>query len=308
MSVAPASGSLVGIRGLDRGVITQILDRAATLRDMARRGETTGLLAGKSIGLVFMEPSTRTRFSFEMAARSLGAQTMVFNAAGSSTVKGETLQDTVRTLASIGLDAVVLRHSVVGGAHLLAQAVKIPVLNAGDGINEHPTQALLDALTLRDHLGSLSGKTIAVIGDVKHSRVARSNAYLLTKMGCRVLMSGPGTMCPPQMAALGVEVVASPDDAVRRADAVMMLRIQRERLGPGVLPSNREFAALFGLNSKRFSAARPGTLVLHPAPMNRGVEITDDVADGTSSVVFDQVANGVAVRMACLERAVVGTP
>lgn len=300
--------SLVGIRELGAGEITSILDRAAALRELARQGGPLSIGRGRTVALLFMEPSTRTRFSFEMAVRTLGADAMVFAAAGSSTSKGESLLDTARTLRSIGVDVFVLRHKRVGAPHLLARRLGSPVINAGDGIDEHPTQALLDALTLRDRLGEIAGRTVAIIGDVRHSRVARSNCFLLTRLGARVLMAGPGTLCPPAMKALGVEVVDSLEDAVAQADAVMMLRIQRERLGRAMLPSDREYARFFGLNSERMAKARPGTLVMHPAPMNRGVEITDDVADGGASVVFDQVANGVAVRMACVERAMGGSP
>ncbi len=307
MSVDPLSRSLIGLRELPADAITGLLDRAVALRDAARRAGPLSVLRGRTVALLFMEPSTRTRFSFEMAVRTLGADAMVFSDAHSSTTKGESLLDTARTLRSIGVDAFVLRHGQVGAPHLLARRLGVPVINAGDGINEHPTQALLDALTLRDHLGGLAGRTIAIVGDVRHSRVARSNAFCLTRLGATVLMAGPGTLCPPGMAALGVEVVDDLDSALRRADAVMMLRIQRERLGRAMLPSDREYAALYGLSASRLSAARPGTLVMHPAPMNRGVEITDDVADGGASVVFDQVSNGVAVRMACLERALAGT-
>ncbi len=300
------SRSLLGIRELPAEAIVQILDRAVELRERTRADGPLDLLRGRTVALLFMEPSTRTRFSFEMAVRSLGANPMVFGAAGSSTVKGESLIDTARTLKSVGAEAFVLRHKKVGAPHLLARRLGAPVVNAGDGIDEHPTQALLDALTLRDRLGDLSGRTVAIVGDVRHSRVARSNCFLLTRLGARVLMAGPGTLCPPGMDALGVEVVPSLDHALREADAVMMLRIQRERLGEAMLPSDREYARFFGLSSERLAAARPEVLVMHPAPMNRGVEITDDVADGDASVVFDQVANGVAVRMAVIERAMGG--
>lgn len=298
--------SLVGLRDLPAEQIVALLDRAVALRRLAREQGPLGRLRGRTVALLFMEPSTRTRFSFEMAVKTLGADAMVFGASGSSTTKGESLLDTARTLRSIGAEAFVLRHRRVGAPHLLAQRLGAPVINAGDGIDEHPTQALLDALTLRDRLGDLAGCTVAIVGDVRHSRVARSNCFLLTRLGARVLMAGPGTLCPPGMEALGIEVVPSVDDAVRQADAVMMLRIQRERLGQAMLPSDREYASLFGLDADRLARARPGTLVMHPAPMNRGVEITDDVADGAASVVFDQVANGVAVRMACIERALEG--
>lgn len=294
------------MREASADTITGLLDRAVALRELARDHGPLDLLRGRTVALLFMEPSTRTRFSFEMASRTLGADAMVFSSAVSSTTKGESLLDTARTLKAVGVSTFVVRHKQVGAPHLLADRLGVPVINAGDGINEHPTQALLDALTLRDRLGDLSGRTIAIVGDVRHSRVARSNCYLLTRLGATVLMAGPGTLCPPDMEALGVEVVPELEHALARADAVMMLRIQRERLGVAMLPSDREYARLYGLTAERLAAARPGTLVMHPAPMNRGVEITDDVADGGTSVVFDQVANGVAVRMACLERALGG--
>jgi len=291
---------LLGIRELSSETIGDLLDRAAICRSAGLRPGGDGPLSGRTIALLFMEPSTRTRFSFEMAARSLGAQTMAFQADSSSTTKGESLLDTAKTLKAIGVDAFVIRHKRVGAAHLLAERIGVPVVNAGDGINEHPTQALLDALTLRDRLGTLKGATIGIVGDVRHSRVARSNCFLLNKLGAKVLMCGPGTLCPSSMDALGVTVCSSVDEVVASADAVMMLRIQRERLGRAMLPSEREYSEIYGLDESRLSGARATTLVLHPAPMNRGVEIDDAAADGESSMIFHQVQNGVAVRMAVL--------
>jgi len=289
---------LVGIRDLRADDIHGLLELAAKCREEPQ--SVRSALDGKTVALLFMEPSTRTRFSFEMAATSLGAKTMVFQADASSSTKGESLMDTVRTLRAIGVDAFVIRHRRVGAPHRVAERLSIPVLNAGDGINEHPTQALLDALTLRDHLGTLEGRTIGIVGDVRHSRVARSNCFLLTRLGATVIMCGPGTLCPSDMEALGVEVRHRVEDVVKEVDALMMLRIQRERLGKAMLPSDREYAQIYGLDEARLHMARASTLVMHPAPMNRGVEIADTVADGQSSVVFQQVQNGVAVRMACL--------
>ena len=295
---------LLGIRELSPETIGELLDLAAVCRSAGLRpGEGRGPLKGRTVALLFMEPSTRTRFSFEMAAKSLGAETMAFQAGASSTTKGESLLDTAKTLKAIGVDAFVIRHRKVGAAHFLAERLNVPVINAGDGINEHPTQALLDALTLRDQLGSLNGATIGIVGDVRHSRVARSNCFLLNKLGARVLMCGPGTLCPKSMEALGVTVCNSVDEVLAQSEAVMMLRIQRERLGPAMLPSNNEYRQIYGLDETRMERERVTTYVLHPAPMNRGVEIDDATADGKSSVIFQQVQNGVAVRMAVLASA-----
>ncbi|MBA2322067.1 MAG: aspartate carbamoyltransferase catalytic subunit [Deltaproteobacteria bacterium] len=298
-------GSLVGLRGLPADRITALLDRAAGFRSQVAAGEKRlGVLAGRSVALLFLEPSTRTRFSFEMAAHRLGAQVLAFSAASSSATKGETLADTTRVLASIGADAVVLRHTAVGAPHRLDKVLPIPVINAGDGINEHPTQGLLDLLTLRDHLGPLAGKTVAIVGDLRHSRVARSNCFGLRTLGADVLLVGPGTLCPPELDGLGGQRCRTLDEVLERADAIMMLRIQRERAGPGSLPSDAEYRRFWGLTAVRAARMKAGALVMHPAPMNRGVEIDDEVADGPSSVIFEQMADGVFVRMAALAEAV----
>ncbi len=291
---------LVGLRELDAPQIRRLLDRAVELRARVKAEGAVDLLRGKNIGLVFLEPSTRTRFSFEMAARKLGADVLAMSAEGSSTSKGETLWDTAKTLRAHGADAFVLRHKYVGSPHQLARRVDVPVINAGDGINEHPTQALLDALTLQDHFGDLKGRTVAIVGDLRHSRVTRSNCFALPRLGVRVILAGPGTLCPDSMSSLGVEVRHSIDEVLEDADAVMMLRIQRERMAPGMLPSDDEYAQIYGLDMARLKRLRPGTLVMHPGPMNRGLEIASEVADSTSSVIFEQKANGVAVRMAVL--------
>jgi aspartate carbamoyltransferase catalytic subunit len=298
----PPLRHLVGLRDLPAEAIRGLLDRAVVLRQRVREEGRLDVLAGHSIGLVFLEPSTRTRFSFEMAAKNLGADVLSMSAEGSSTTKGETLWDTAKTLRSHGADAFVLRHKCVGSPHQLARRVDVPVINAGDGINEHPTQALLDALTLIDRFGSLEGLTVGIVGDLRHSRVTRSNAFLLPRLGAKVLLAGPGPLCPDAMTALspGVEVRHTLDDVLKDADVVMMLRIQRERMAPGMLPSDGEYAALWGLDARRLARARPNVVVMHPGPMNRGVEIASDVADGPGSVIFQQKANGVAVRMAVL--------
>ncbi len=293
---------LVGLRDVSADELRDLLALAVTLRARVRDEGRMSLLKGRSVGLLFLEPSTRTRFSFEMAAKNLGADVLSMSAEGSSTVKGETLWDTAKTLRAHGAHAFVLRHKYVGSPHQLARRVDVPVINAGDGINEHPTQALLDALTLLDRFGRIDGLTVAIVGDLRHSRVTRSNCFLLPKLGARVLLAGPGPLCPDSMTALDpvggrIEVRHTLDEVVREADAVMMLRIQRERMAPGMLPSDAEYASLWGLKK-----LRPGQVVMHPGPMNRGLEIASDVADGPDSLIFQQKANGVAVRMAVLAR------
>lgn len=293
---------LVGLRDLSGSEITAILDDAARLRAQVRAHGPLTELGGKVVALLFLEPSTRTRSSFTTAAFKLGAQVLPFDAKTSSTAKGESLLDTARTVVAAGADALVVRHKQVGSPHYLAGRVDVPVINAGDGINEHPTQGLLDALTLRDALGGLEGRTIAIVGDIRHSRVARSNCHALPKLGAKVLLAGPGTLCPPEMKALGVEVRPRIDDVLGEADAVMLLRIQRERIGGAMLPSIAEYRRYYGLDSARL-AKRPELVVLHPAPMNRGVEVAHEVADSHQSHVFKQMENGVFVRMAVYRRA-----
>ena len=291
---------LVGLRDLPADILVRILDRAVDLRRRVRAGEPqVPLLGGASIALMFMEPSTRTRFSFERAVQRLGAQSLSFSEAQSSSRKGESLLDTARSLQAVGADAIVLRHRYVGAPHLLASELDVPVVNAGDGINEHPTQGLLDLLTLRDHFGDLSGKTVGIVGDVQHSRVARSNCFALSKLGAKVVVAGPGTLCPDALEALGVTVVHTIDDALPLVDALMVLRIQRERIGPSMLPAESEYRRLYGLSRERLSGY-PDLLVLHPAPMNRGVEIDDEAADAGQSAIFTQMENGVFVRMSAL--------
>lgn len=292
---------MLGLRDVAREEIQEILDVADQMREVGRRRvKKVPPLRGRTVVMLFFEASTRTRTSFELAAKRLSADTLGFNVSTSSTAKGESLMDTARNIYAMQPDAVVVRHAYAGAPHMLARAFPWSVLNAGDGINEHPSQALLDMLTMRDRLGALEGRTVAIVGDVQHSRVARSNIYGLTTMGAKVVVAGPGTMCRSELRGLPVEVRHTVDDVVRDADVVMMLRIQRERLGRAVLPSAREYAAFYGLDLQRLERARPDVVVMHPGPINRGVEIAADVADGPNSVILDQVTNGIAVRMALL--------
>ena len=300
---------LLGLRDLSREEIVEILDTAARFRSVSeRRIKKVPTLRGRTVVTVFFEDSTRTRLSFDLAAKRLSADTLSFSASNSSTKKGETLMDTARNLDAMKPDAIIIRHNCAGAPHMLARAFPWTVLNAGDGINEHPSQGLLDMLTMRDHLGELQGRTIAIVGDVYHSRVARSNIFGLTKLGAKVVLAGPGTMCRPDMAGLGVEVRHRVDDVLEDADVIMMLRVQRERLAPGMMASSREYSRFYGLDLERLRRARPEVVVMHPGPINRGVEMSPEVADGERSVILEQVTNGVAVRMALLYLLLGGEP
>ncbi|MBW1900064.1 MAG: aspartate carbamoyltransferase catalytic subunit [Deltaproteobacteria bacterium] len=281
--------------------IDLILDTAESLKEISTRDiKKVPTLRGKSIVNYFFEPSTRTRTSFDIAAKRLSADTFSLSASGSSTVKGETLIDTARNLQAMNPDLIVLRHSSTGAPHLLSKEVSAGIINAGDGINEHPTQALLDLFTIREKKGRIKGLKIAIIGDISHSRVARSNIIGLTKMGAKVTVSGPPMMIPIGIETLGVQVVHNPEEAVKDKDVVMLLRIQLERQRRVLFPGLREYASFFGLTEKMLTRAKKDVIVMHPGPINRGVEITSEVADGPYSVILDQVANGVAVRMAIL--------
>lgn len=292
---------LLGIKQLEPEEINLILETAETFKEISTRPiKKVPTLRGRTVVHLFYEPSTRTRTSFEIAAKRLSADTFNISASTSSIVKGETLLDTARNIEAMNPDVIVLRHSAAGAPHLLAKNVQASVINAGDGMHEHPTQALLDLLTIKDKKGTISGQTVAIIGDIAHSRVARSNVWALTKMGARVLVAGPTTMIPHDLDKLGVEVFYRPEDVIPKADVIMMLRIQLERQGQMLLPSLREYARVFGLNEKKLSQAKPDVLIMHPGPINRGVEISPAVADGPYSVILDQVSNGVAVRMALL--------
>lgn len=292
---------LLGMEPLSVEDIELILDTADSLKEISSRDiKKVPTLRGKTVVHFFYEPSTRTRTSFEIAAKRLSADTVSLSASTSSIVKGETLIDTARNIQAMNPDLIVLRHSSSGAPHLMAKAVQAGVINAGDGIHEHPTQALLDLYTIRERKGRIEGLDVAIIGDIAHSRVARSNIIGLTKMGARVTVSGPPTMMPYQVQSLGVDVVNDPTEAVKGKDVIMVLRIQLERQSKVLFPSVREYASFFGINRDRMRKAKKDVMIMHPGPMNRGVEITSDVADGSYSVILDQVANGIAVRMALL--------
>lgn len=298
---------LLGIEELTAEEINLILDTAETFRDInTRQIKKVPTLRGKTIINLFFEASTRTRTSFEIAAKRLSADAINISASTSSVVKGETLIDTAMNLQSMAPDAIVIRHSSSGAPHQIARIVKAAVINAGDGAHEHPTQALLDALTIRQNKGHIAGLKVAIVGDVLHSRVARSNIHLLVKLGAHVVLAGPRILLPLGLERLvpqspgSVAFVEDVDAAVADADVIMMLRIQLERMAGGFFPSLREYSIHFGLNRRRLQRAKPDVIVLHPGPVNRGVEIDSDVADGPFSLILDQVSNGVAVRMAIL--------
>lgn len=295
---------LLGIRELEADEITHLLDTAETFRDVSRRDiKKVPALRGRTVINLFFEPSTRTRTSFEIAAKRLSADAVNISISTSSVSKGETLLDTARNLEAMSPDCIVVRHSMAGAPQQLARMGNAPIVNAGDGSHEHPTQALLDALTIREHKGRIGGLKVAIIGDVLHSRVARSNVFLLTKLGATVRVAGPGTLVPEELEGLvdsGLQVERRIEGAIEGADVVMILRIQRERQDAAFFPSMREYAVHYGLNAKHLAAAAPEAIVMHPGPMNRGVEIASEIADGSRSLILDQVTNGVAVRMAVL--------
>jgi len=292
---------LLSMRQLSAGEIGLILDTAESLKEISTRDiKKVPTLRGKSVIHFFYEPSTRTRTSFELAAKRLSADTLSLSASGSSMVKGETLIDTARNLQAMNPDIIVLRHSSTGAPHLLARHVKAGVINAGDGINEHPSQALLDLFTMREKKGRIEGLKVAIIGDISHSRVARSNIIGLIKMGAEVTVSGPPSMIPFGIEELGVKVVYAPSEAIRDQDVIMALRIQLERQSDVLFPGLREYASFFGLNSDLIKTAKSDAIIMHPGPVNRGVELSPELADGPQSVILDQVENGVAVRMALL--------
>lgn len=295
---------LLGIEPLDGDEIEGILRGARALREILRSpSKKADFLRGKTVINCFFENSTRTRVSFEMAAKILGADAINWSASGSSQSKGESLVDTVRTLEAMRPDVLVIRHSASGAADFVARRVDCAVVNAGDGAHEHPTQALLDVLTLEDHIGSLEGKRVAIVGDIAHSRVARSTALCLQRRGASVRLCGPKTMLPPA-AWSGFEMVSDLREGLRDADAAVLLRIQAERIGESLFPSAREYARFFGLSRHTLGYMKEGAFVLHPGPINRGVEIEPEVADGARSLILPQVESGVAVRMAVLLRAV----
>ena len=292
---------ILGLEGMPAEDIQLVLDTTDSMREiLGRKMKKVPTLRGRTVVTLFYEASTRTRTSFELAAKYLSADTVSITAATSSVQKGETLKDTARTLEVMGADAIVMRHPASGAPHFLARCVSGSVLNGGDGTHEHPSQGLLDMYTMRRHKGRLDGLKVAIVGDIYHSRVARSNMYGLVTMGAEVRVAGPATLLPPGLDRLGVRACARLEDAVSGVDVVMVLRLQLERQQRGLFPTTREYAELFGINRRRMALAAPDALLMHPGPMNRGVEVTSDVADGPQSVIEEQVTNGVAVRMALL--------
>ncbi len=292
---------LLGLKGLDAATLTALLDTAESFKEIAARPiKKVPALRGKTVINLFFEPSTRTRTSFEMAAKWLSADAINISASSSSVQKGETLVDTARNLEAMRPDVIVIRHPAAGAPHLLASLVRQAVINAGDGANEHPSQGLLDAMTIRERKGRIAGLKVAILGDIAHSRVARSNLYGLTTLGAEVHLAGPPTLMPPGLERLGAKIHGRLEPAIEGADVVMALRLQLERMTRSFVPSVREYARFWGLDRKKLERAKPDVLVMHPGPMNRGVEIASDVADGPFSVILDQVTNGVAVRMALL--------
>jgi len=291
---------LLGLEGVSRDELLYLIDQAAQFKEISERDiKKVPTLRGKTVVSLFYEASTRTRTSFEIAAKRLSADYVGIASSTSSSTKGETLLDTARNIAAMRPDALVVRHSAAGAPHFLAQRIDCPVINAGDGAHEHPTQALLDLLTIRDRLGRLDDLTVAIVGDILHSRVTRSNVHALRALGARIRLVGPPTLLPVEATSWG-EVHHDLRSGIRDADVIMMLRLQRERQGRNFLPSLDEYSRYFCLTRAALEAARPDAVVLHPGPINRGVEIASDVADGAASLIMDQVTNGVAVRMAVL--------
>ncbi len=301
MTAPFAHRHLLGIEALSAGDITTILDLGERFLEIAQRPiKKVPTLRGKTVINLFLEASTRTRTSFEIAAKRLSADAVNISGSASSTIKGETLLDTARNLDAMSPDVVVIRHAQAGAAAMLAGRIKAAVVNAGDGAHEHPTQALLDCSTIRAHKGQFEGLTVAICGDIAHSRVARSNIFALRKLGARVRLGGPRTLLPVGIELLGVEVHDRIEPALEGADVVMMLRIQTERRAGSRFPNTREYSRYFGLSPRRLALARPEAIVMHPGPLNRGVEIDPAVADGPRAVILDQVGRGVAIRMAVL--------
>jgi len=307
--VSSLGKDLVGLEPLSREQIVSILDTAEPFKEISeRRIKKVPVLRGKTIVNLFFEASTRTRVSFEFAEKRLSADTVNISASGSSVVKGETLVDTAKNLEAMRIDMVVMRHGASGAAKFLADRIPSNVVNAGDGSHEHPTQGLLDLLTIRDHMGRIEGLKVCIVGDVVHSRVARSNIYGLLKLGAEVAVCGPATLCPASFKELGVQVFPRVEQAIEWADVLNVLRLQLERMQGGFVPSLREYNRIWGVSSERLAKAPRDILILHPGPMNRGVEIDSDVADGEHAVILNQVTNGVAIRMAVLYLLAGGRP
>ncbi|MBL7133913.1 MAG: aspartate carbamoyltransferase catalytic subunit [Phycisphaerae bacterium] len=292
---------LVGLDELSADEIVHILDTAETFKEVSTRSiKKVPALRGKVVALLFFEESTRTRMSFELAASRLSADTLLFSSKGSSVAKGETTLDTARNIAAMGVDIFVIRHQQPGAPHMLAGKLPVSIVNAGDGSHEHPTQALLDIFTIRQRLGRLEGLKVAIVGDIAHSRVARSNILGLTKLGAEVVVVGPPTLVPSAIKPMGCTTSDSLDEVLPEVDVINMLRIQFERLGTNLFPSLREYSRLYGMNCERLKQCKKDVLIMHPGPINRGVELTSDVADGPNSCILQQVTNGLAVRMAVL--------
>ena len=293
--------SLLGLEYLSADDINQILDLAKSFKEgVAKLSPSDNLLRGKRVINLFMEPSTRTRIAFEIATKSLGADVISIMGEASSLTKGETLHDTAMNVQALGAHAIILRHSSPGSPLLLSQMVQVPIINAGDGSHEHPSQALLDIFTLREKLGSIEGKKITILGDILFSRVARSNLWGLTKLGAKVTLGGPSTLLPSEVASLGVNVSHNLQEAIESADAIMLLRIQHERQQASHFPSLTEYSKMFGLSKSLDKILKKETIILHPGPINRGVEIDSELADSSKSVILQQVANGIFVRKAIL--------
>lgn len=295
------SKDLLGIQELSRDEIELILSTADSFAEVATRTiKKVPTLRGRTVVNLFLEPSTRTRTSFELACKRLSADVINISGSSSSTTKGESLKDTAKTIEAMHPEVVVIRHSAAGSAKMLADVMDASVVNAGDGSHEHPTQALLDAFTIKKHLGKIGGLRVGIVGDIAHSRVARSNIFALTKLGAKVTLIGPPTLMPAAVERLGVGVSHRFDEVIGDLDVIYLLRIQMERQGRALFPSLREYSSLFGLNARRLELAKKEAVVMHPGPMNRGVEISGEVADMDRAVITDQVANGIAVRMAVL--------
>lgn len=293
---------LLALSALSPEEIVTILDQAEGFVEISQRKQVkkVPVLKGKAVVNLFFEPSTRTKTSFSLAAKRLSADTIDFTASTSSLSKGESFIDTAKNIEAMGIDVVVIRHSVSGTPQLLARHLNAAVINAGDGAHEHPTQGLLDVFTIRQRKGSIAGLTVALVGDIAHSRVARSNIHALIKLGAKVIVCGPPTLVPRSITQLGVEIAYQLDDVLPRLDVINLLRIQFERQRTGLFPSIGEYAALFGMNQDRLRRCKPDVLILAPGPINRGIELTPEVADGPNSAILQQVTNGLAVRMAVL--------
>ena len=301
MAIGWKRKDLLGIQDLSVDEINLILDTGVSMKEIASRDiKKVPTLRGKTVINLFYEPSTRTRTSFEIAGKWMSADVINISTSSSSVVKGESLKDTGLTLQAMHPDVVVIRHQAAGAPHLLASLLKASVINAGDGAHEHPTQALLDLFTIRERRETLQGLKVAIVGDILHSRVARSNIFAMQKAGMQVRVCGPPTLLPRHVETLGVQKFIAIEHAIADVDIIMMLRIQRERMGAGLFPTLREYSKLFGLNPDRLKMAKPEVLIMHPGPINRGVEIAPEVADGPYSLILNQVENGLAIRMALL--------